>query len=171
MARALAKECGCCFINVKPSTFMDKWYGESQKLVRGPAGRQRSPDSSTACKPCRPLKRSPTPQVEAIFTLAEKLQPTIIFIDEVDAFLRQRSSTDHEASAVVKAQFMTLWDGFATRSDAKIVVVGASNRPKDIDRAILRRLSRTCQIGLPDENQRRQILQVTLRHEKVRNAE
>ncbi|EGD72784.1 hypothetical protein PTSG_04511 [Salpingoeca rosetta] len=137
LARALAKECGCCFINVRPSTFMDKWFGESQKLV------------------------------EAIFTLAAKLQPSIIFIDEIDAFLRTRSSLDHESSAVIKAQFMTLWDGFASDRTSRVVVVAATNRPDDVDRAILRRLSRSCHIGLPDAVQRARILKVILRHEQL----
>lgn len=133
--------------------------------------------------------------MEAIFTLAEKLQPSIIFVDEIDAFLRSRSSTDYEASALVKAQFMTLWDGFATDPKSRVVVVGATNRPEDVDRAILRRMPRTCRVGLPvgtkgvpllcesfsntrritallvggqDESQRCKILQVILRHEKVR---
>jgi SpoVK/Ycf46/Vps4 family AAA+-type ATPase len=88
-------------------------------------------------------------QVEAIFSLSKKLSPTIIFIDEIDSFLSARRSTDHESSAVVKAQFMTLWDGFLQDSGAQVVVVGATNRPSDVDQAILRRLTRTCHIGLP----------------------
>eukprot|EP01147_Barroeca_monosierra_P002532 gene2532-5452_t len=139
LARALAKECGCCFINVRPSTFMDKWFGESQKLV------------------------------EAIFTLAEKLQPSVIFVDEIDSFLRTRSSTDHESSAVIKSQFMTLWDGFASRQDAHIVVIAATNRPEDVDRAILRRLSRSCHVSLPDPVQRARILKVILRREQLKD--
>ncbi|EDQ92212.1 uncharacterized protein MONBRDRAFT_17763 [Monosiga brevicollis MX1] len=135
LARALAKECDCCFINLRPSSFMDKYYGESTKLV------------------------------EAVFSLARKLAPTIIFIDEIDSFLNSRSSMDHESSAVIKAQFMTLWDGFVQDPTAQVVVVGATNRPTDVDRAILRRLSRTCHIGHPDERQRHQILQVILRDE------
>eukprot|EP00050_Salpingoeca_kvevrii_P022175 m.122380 g.122380 ORF g.122380 m.122380 type:complete len:435 (+) comp9626_c0_seq2:995-2299(+) len=117
-AKALAKECGCTFINLQPSTFMDKWYGESQKLI------------------------------DALFSIAEKLQPCIIFIDEIDSFLRERQSADNEASAITKAQFMALWDGFATNAH-QIVVVGATNRPFDVDKAILRRLPLTIHVKLP----------------------
>lgn len=62
---------------------MDKWLGESQKLVR------------------------------SLFSVARKFAPSIIFIDEVDLFLRQRASSDHEATAQIKSEFMTL-----VRSDA-----------------------------------------------------
>jgi SpoVK/Ycf46/Vps4 family AAA+-type ATPase len=60
--------------------------------------------------------------VHALFTLARKLQPCIIFIDEIDAFMRNRSSMDNEATAMMKAEFMTLWDGLNTR-DARIVKI------------------------------------------------
>lgn len=52
--------------------------------------------------------------VGAVFSLAYKLQPAIIFIDEVDSFLGQRRTTDHEATLNMKTEFMTLWDGFTT---------------------------------------------------------
>ena len=53
IAKVTAKEAGCRFINLQPSTLTDKWYGESQKLAA------------------------------AVFSLAIKLQPSIIFIDEI----------------------------------------------------------------------------------------
>ncbi|XP_044033874.1 outer mitochondrial transmembrane helix translocase isoform X2 [Siniperca chuatsi] len=84
IAKATAKEAGFRFINLQPSTLTDKWYGESQKLAA------------------------------AVFSLAVKLQPSIIFVDEIDSFLRSRSSSDHEATAMMKAQFMSLWDGLDT---------------------------------------------------------
>lgn len=52
--------------------------------------------------------------VTAVFTLAYKLQPAIIFIDEVDSFLGQRKTSDHEALNNMKTEFMALWDGFTT---------------------------------------------------------
>jgi SpoVK/Ycf46/Vps4 family AAA+-type ATPase len=139
LIKALAKETDCCFISLQPSTFMDKWFGESQKLV------------------------------EAVFSLAEKLSPCILFIDEIDAFLRERSKQDNESSAHIKAQFMTLWDGFSSTGAGSIVIVGATNRPNDVDAAILRRMPIRCRVGLPNAVQRKAILAAILQNEVVAN--
>uniref|UniRef100_A0A2K6A8K3 Outer mitochondrial transmembrane helix translocase n=1 Tax=Mandrillus leucophaeus TaxID=9568 RepID=A0A2K6A8K3_MANLE len=109
IAKATAKEAGCQFINLQPSTLTDKWYGESQKLAA------------------------------AVFSLAIKLQPSIIFTDEIDSFLRNCSSSDHEATAMMKAQFMSLSDGLDTDHRCQVIVMGATNRPQDLDSAIMRR--------------------------------
>ena len=70
-------------------------------------------------------------------------------------FKCSRDSHDHEATAMVKAQFMQMWDGLETSIDATVVVMGATNRPKDVDKAILRRMPATFHIGLPDIHQRK----------------
>jgi len=137
IAKATAKEAGARFINLDVSQITDKWYGESQKLAT------------------------------AVFTLAAKLSPCIIFIDEVDSLLRSRDTHDHEATAMVKAQFMQMWDGLETSIDATVVVMGATNRPKDVDKAILRRMPATFHIGLPDIHQRKSILMRILEMETV----
>ncbi len=77
LAKALAKESRATFINIAASVLTNKWYGESNKLVAG------------------------------LFSLARKTQPSIIFIDEIDSFLRQRSRGDHEVTGMLKAEFMT----------------------------------------------------------------
>ena len=128
LAKATAREAGARFINLEVAMLTDKWYGESQKLAK------------------------------AVFTLAKKIQPCIIFIDEIDSFLRSRDSHDHEATAMVKAQFMTLWDGLDTDADCQIIIMGATNRPRDVDRAILRRMPAMYSISLPDANKRGEIL-------------
>ncbi|CAI5660357.1 unnamed protein product [Oreochromis niloticus] len=137
IAKATAKEAGFAFINLKPSTLTDKWYGESQKLTA------------------------------AVFSLASKLGPTIIFIDEIDSFLRSRSSRDHEVTAMMKAQFMSLWDGLETNHQCQVIIMGATNRPEDIDPAILRRMPTKIHIKLPNTEQRKQILRLILENETV----
>lgn len=128
LAKSMAKESGATFINLHISTLMDKWFGESQKLVN------------------------------AVFSLAKKLQPSIVFIDEIDCFLRERSRGDHEAMGMMKAEFMTLWDGLETDSDTRVVVLGATNRPNDLDQAILRRMPKRFHIQAPGMEQRIRIL-------------
>lgn len=137
IAKATAKEAGTCFINLDVSSLTDKWYGESQKLA------------------------------SAVFTLAAKLQPCIVFIDEIDSFLRARNSTDHEATAMMKAQFMSFWDGLITDPNSTVIIMGATNRPQDLDRAILRRMPATFHVPMPNVAQRMQILQLILENEPV----
>lgn len=67
----------------------------------------------------------------------------------LDSFLRARTSNDHEATAMMKAQFMSLWDGLITDPGCTVIIMGATNRPQDLDRAILRRMPATFRIGLP----------------------
>ncbi|XP_061905682.1 outer mitochondrial transmembrane helix translocase [Entelurus aequoreus] len=137
IAKATAKASGCKFINLQASTLTDMWYGESQKLTA------------------------------AVFSLAIKLQPCIIFIDEIESFLRNRSSLDHEATAMMKAQFMSLWDGLETSSATQVMIMGATNRPQDMDPAILRRMPTTFHVGLPNTSQRQDILRLILAGESL----
>ncbi|KAL3334622.1 hypothetical protein AABB24_031045 [Solanum stoloniferum] len=139
LAKAIAKESGAVFINVRISNLMSKWFGDAQKLVA------------------------------AVFSLAHKLQPAIIFIDEVDSFLGQRKATDHEALTNMKTEFMALWDGFTTDQNARVMVLAATNRPSELDEAILRRLPQAFEIGFPDRKERAEILKVILRGERVDN--
>ncbi|CAH8279505.1 unnamed protein product [Arabidopsis lyrata] len=137
LAKAIARESEAVFINVKVSNLMSKWFGDAQKLV------------------------------SAVFSLAYKLQPAIIFIDEVDSFLGQRRSTDNEAMSNMKTEFMALWDGFTTDQNARVMVLAATNRPSELDEAILRRFPQSFEIGMPDYRERAQILKVVLKGERV----
>lgn len=135
LAKALANESGANFISIRMSSIMDKWYGESNKIV------------------------------DAIFSLAKKIQPCMIFIDEIDSFLRERASSDHEVTAMLKAEFMTLWDGLLT--SGRVMIVGATNRIADIDSAFLRRLPKRFLIPLPGKEERLKILKVLLQDTKT----
>ncbi|CAM9821257.1 unnamed protein product [Ectocarpus fasciculatus] len=135
LARAIAKESGATFINVRMGAVQQKWVGEGEKMV------------------------------SAIFSLANKLAPSIIFIDEIDCFMRTRNILEQDHVVRVKTEFMTLWDGLLTAERSRpVMVLGTTNRPLEIDPAILRRLPRQFVVGLPaTADQREQILQLIAR--------
>lgn len=135
IAKALAKESGVRFLALSLATIMDKWVGETEKYL------------------------------EALFSLARKIAPVIIFVDEIDALTRKRTSGDREWSAAMKSQLLGLWDGLPGGGDTqgrRIVIMGATNRPQDIDEAFLRRMPLQIKVDLPGEEQRRQILRIFL---------
>lgn len=68
---------------------------------------------------------------------------------------------------MMKAQFLSLWDGFQSDPTCKVVVMGATNRPKDVDPAILRRMPLRFSVNLPDQQDRGAILRVILKSELV----
>uniref|UniRef100_A0ABI7WD85 ATPase family AAA domain containing 1 n=2 Tax=Felinae TaxID=338152 RepID=A0ABI7WD85_FELCA len=84
-----------------------------------------------------------------------------------DSFLRNRSSSDHEATAMMKAQFMSLWDGLDTDHSCQVIVMGATNRPQDLDSAIMRRMPTRFHINQPALKQREAILRLILKNENV----
>ena len=101
--------------------------------------------------------------VRAIFTLAKKLTPCIVFIDEADAILGARSGGGNRTShRELINQFLREWDGM-TEMSAFIMV--ATNRPFDLDEASLRRLPRRLLVDLPVEKDREAILKIHLKEE------
>ncbi|CCD14043.1 unnamed protein product [Trypanosoma congolense IL3000] len=134
LARSLAKELGCTFINVKSESLFSKWVGDTER------------------------------NSAAVFTLAEKLSPCVIFIDEIDALLGTRTSMDAAHHTNTKTTFMTNWDGII-QSKSKIVVIGATNRPLSIDDAIRRRLPLQLEVPPPAASERKKILDILLRHD------
>ncbi|XP_047971842.1 uncharacterized protein LOC125214749 [Salvia hispanica] len=138
LAKAIANEAGASFINVSMSTITSKWFGEDEKNVR------------------------------ALFTLAAKVSPTIIFVDEVDSMLGQRTRVgEHEAMRKIKNEFMTHWDGLLTKPGERILVLAATNRPFDLDEAIIRRFERRIMVDLPSTENREKILKTLLSKEKA----
>lgn len=83
----------------------------------------------------------------------------LIQVDEIDSILSERSSSEHEASRRLKTEFLVQFDGVTSGSDDNIIVVGATNRPQDIDEAARRRLVKRIYIPLPDKESRIQLIQ------------
>ncbi|CAG8746336.1 9355_t:CDS:2, partial [Racocetra persica] len=112
LAKAVAKESGSTVIEIKSSDVYDMYVGEGEKNVR------------------------------AIFSLARKLSPCVIFLDELDAIFGSRRSDIHNgAHREIINQFMAEWDGLTSRNEG-VLIMGATNRPFDLDDAILRRMPR-----------------------------
>jgi SpoVK/Ycf46/Vps4 family AAA+-type ATPase len=146
LARALAHGADAAFMSISMASIGSKWFGDGERMV------------------------------QAVFSLAKKLAPCIIFVDEVDAMLSQRSSSgkgdnnEHEAMRKIKNEFMMQWDGLKSSEADRIVVVGATNRPFDLDDAVLRRMPRRLLVDLPGPEQREAILRIMLKDDMKENA-
>eukprot|EP01038_Epipyxis_sp_PR26KG_P008477 gene8477-11459_t len=139
LAKAVATEGGATFLTIDTSTIENKWLGESEKNAR------------------------------AVFTLARKLAPCVIYLDEVDSILSSREhgdDTSHGTLTSVKTTLMQEWDGLRTTKD-RVVVIASTNRPFDLDEAVLRRLPRRIMVDLPDIKTRAEIIAVTLAGNRI----
>ena len=125
----MATESKANFLNISASSLTSKWLGEGEKLVR------------------------------ALFAVAREIQPTIIFIDEVDSLLSERRENEHEASRRLKTQFFIEFDGILSTGEERILVMGATNRPQELDDAALRRFTKRVYITLPNYETRITLLQ------------
>lgn len=150
LARAVATESKSTFFSISASSLTSKYLGESEKLVR------------------------------ALFALAKTLAPSIIFVDEIDSILSQRSgSGEHEATRRIKTEFLIQWSDLqraaAGREDkdaarngdaSRVLVLAATNLPWAIDEAARRRFVRRQYIPLPEAETRTVQLQTLLGQQK-----
>ncbi|RPA76077.1 AAA-domain-containing protein [Ascobolus immersus RN42] len=146
LARAVATESKSTFFGIGAGSLGSKWLGESEKLVR------------------------------ALFAMAKELAPSIIFIDEIDALLSSRSSGEHETNRKIKTEFLVGWSDLAraaagkektTGDPSRVLVLGATNLPWDIDDAARRRFVRRQYIPLPEADTRLTHLKTLLAHQKT----
>ncbi|CAL1405756.1 unnamed protein product [Linum trigynum] len=138
LAKAVATEAGANFINISMSSITSKWFGEGEKYVK------------------------------AVFSLASKIAPSVVFVDEVDSMLGRRENPgEHEAMRKMKNEFMVNWDGLRTKDTERVLVLAATNRPFDLDEAVIRRLPRRLMVNLPDAPNRAKIMKVILAKEDL----
>ncbi|KAH8550602.1 neuronal spastin [Umbelopsis sp. PMI_123] len=135
LAKAVAHESKATFFAISASSLTSKFVGESEKLVR------------------------------ALFATARELQPSVIFIDEIDSILTERKDTEHEASRRLKTEFLMQFDGVTGNTDAKVLVLGATNKPQELDQAALRRFAKRIYIPLPSAEARLALLQYLLKNQ------
>jgi vacuolar protein-sorting-associated protein 4 len=130
LARAVATEVDATFFNVSASSIISKWLGESEKLV------------------------------QQLFDSAIDKQPSLIFIDEVDSIASARGGGEHDAMRRVKTTMMTMMDGVTTKKEDRIVVIGATNLPWELDPAFRSRFEKRIYINLPDLPARSKIFEI-----------
>ncbi|WOL13086.1 spastin isoform X3 [Canna indica] len=133
LAKAVASESEATFFNVSASSLTSKWVGESEKLVR------------------------------TLFEVAIYKHPSVIFMDEIDSILSKRLANENDASRRLKSKFLVQFDGVASNQNDLVIVIGATNKPQELDDAVLRRLVKRIYIPLPDENVRRLLLKNVLK--------
>ncbi len=133
LAKAVASETFANFVSIGGPEIVSKFYGESEERLR------------------------------EIFTEAEENAPSIIFIDEIDSIAPKRDEVQGELERRIVAQLLSTMDGLEARG--KVVVIGATNRANALDPALRRpgRFDREIEIGIPDRNDRRAILEIHTR--------
>ena len=138
LAKAVAKESKATVLEVSGAQIYEKYVGEGEKMVR------------------------------AVFSLAKKLSPCIVFIDEADAIFGSRSNAgNRNTHREIINQFLREWDGM---DDHGVFMMVASNRPFDLDDAVLRRLPRRLLVDLPRVEDREAILGIHLKHESLQSS-
>ena len=130
IARAIAHETDAAFFSISGPEIIHKFYGESEAHLR------------------------------KIFEEASKSQPSILFIDEIDAIAPRRENVVGDVEKRVVAQLLALMDGLASRKN--VIVIAATNIPNALDPALRRpgRFDREIVIPIPDRNGRREILEI-----------
>jgi len=128
IGKAIASQAKSTFFSISASSLTSKWIGVGEKLVR------------------------------SLFAVARNLQPSVIFIDEIDSMLTSRGEGENDASRRLKTEFLCSMDGAKTKSCDRVLVVGATNRPQDLDEAVLRRLAKRLYVPLPDEKARHDMI-------------
>lgn len=133
LAKAVASECSANFISVKGPELLNMWVGESEANIRD------------------------------IFDKARSSAPCVIFFDEIDSIAKSRSSSMGDSGVTERMlnQMLTEMDGISQKKN--VFIIGATNRPDQLDNALLRpgRLDQLIYIPLPDTESRESILKAT----------
>ncbi len=133
LAKAASNTLQANFFEARTSTLLSKYFGESSKIV------------------------------SMLFEKARKSQPSIIFMDEFDSVMISRDSGIQESTRRVVSQLLMEIEGFATEPDEKVILIAATNKPWDLDDAMVSRFQRRIYTPLPDLEARKQIFEIHLK--------
>lgn len=145
LARAVATESKSTFFSISSSSLTSKYLGESEKLVK------------------------------ALFLLARKLSPSIVFIDEIDSLLGTRTEGEIESMRRIKNEFLVQWSELSSAAAgrdssagdvSRVLILGATNLPWGIDDAARRRFAKRVYIPLPEDDTRRLQIKKLLAYQK-----
>ncbi|XP_015795367.1 fidgetin-like protein 1 [Tetranychus urticae] len=136
IGKCIASQSRSTFFSISASSLTSKWIGEGEKMVR------------------------------ALFAIARIKQPAVIFIDEIDSLLTQRNDSEHESSRRLKTEFLVQFDGLATDHEERLLVIGATNRPHELDEAARRRFNARLYIPLPNKQARCDLMRRLIAAEK-----
>ncbi len=140
IGKAVAAQSGATFFSVSASSLTSKWIGEGERMVR------------------------------TMFAAARWRQPAVVFIDEIDSLLTARSDNENEASRRIKTEFLVQMDGAGTRSDDRVLVIGATNRPGELDEAARRRFVKRLYVPLPEAESRQALVQRLMSKQGAKHA-
>ena len=131
LASAAAGSLNATFFNVKASSVLSKYFGESSKII------------------------------SALYEVAREKAPSIVFLDEIDALTTRRSSDTSEATRRMLSTLLTELEGFHGGGDGKLVLtLAATNTPWDLDEAVLSRFPRRIYVPLPDREATKEIIKI-----------
>ncbi|RLI28862.1 AAA family ATPase [Candidatus Bathyarchaeota archaeon] len=130
LAKAVAGDSNATFFNVSAAELVSKWLGEGEKIAK------------------------------EIFRVAREVQPSIIFLDEVDAVARTRNIDEHDAIQRMKTILMQEMSGLNSQKEDLVIVIGATNVPWEIDSAFRRRFEKRIYVPLPDHPARKKIFEL-----------
>lgn len=136
IGRCIASQIKATFFSITSALLTSKWVGDGEKSMK------------------------------TLFQVARCLQPSVIFIDEIDSLLKSRSDTEQESSRRMKTEFLSQFDGLSKQTNEGLVVIGTTNRPHELDDAARRRFAVRLYIPLPDICARKQMIINSLKNEK-----
>ncbi|KAK1240262.1 hypothetical protein MKX08_007704 [Trichoderma sp. CBMAI-0020] len=136
LARGVAKQSGFDMLSISTSEIWQKCHGDDEKMI------------------------------QAVFSMARKMYPSIIFLDEADAMLGERKAGEKRHLRSMLNKFLSEWDGITSSMNSPFILL-ATNRPSDLDPAVLRRAPMRIEFSLPTKEERFGILKLLLCEETL----